>query len=93
MFVRELRVQSALFHRCRKESESRPRKGSICCSKLCEHVVAVAIVLDHGLQATDLTLDPLETLDDVVVVFRLEVHGGSIPLGGINSWLSLCARN
>ena len=68
LFQGEFRVEPALFHRCREEPESCSAQCPVRRCELCQDVVAVASVIDHGLEASQLTLDSFESLDDVISV-------------------------
>lgn len=82
--IGQIGIASALIHRCREEPEPSPAQRTVGGSELNQHVVAIAVVVDHGLEATKLALDALEPLDDVVAIFVLKVHDQIIPPGVIN---------
>ena len=83
---RLIRMQSALFHRRRQELEASPRQSSARSGELRERVVAITTLVDHVLEATNLSLDTSEALHDVVAGFRWDFHVASIPPGGIYGW-------
>ena len=82
--VGQIGVASALLHCCGEEPEPCPAQSTVGRSELGKHIGAVAVVVDHGLKASKLALDTLESIDDVVAIFRLKVHGQTIPPGVIN---------
>jgi hypothetical protein len=79
----ELRVEPALFHGRREEPESCLAQGPVRSGELRENFVAVSTLIDHGLETTKLSLDSLESFDDVVTVLMLKFHASMIPPGVI----------
>lgn len=77
-------MDPALLHRGGEEPEPCLRHGPVRRCELGEHVVAVATLIDHGLDTAELPFDTPQSLDDLLSVLSGDVHAAIIPPGGIN---------
>lgn len=59
-------------------------KRGVDCGQLGQDVDAVAIVLDHALDAADLSLDPAQALEELVLARRVAArgHGAFVSVHG-----------
>src|SRR4051794_33855355 len=76
------RIADAVAQVVVEQAESHRLQGLGGRGDLGEDVDAVGVVLDHPRDAAHLTLDPLESSEDLVLVAGVARHALTIPLGG-----------